>query len=211
MGRPALKNRALRVDGTGTRNCEKELRVGAMTTSFGKGLRSRKKADDSEVAPIADEANLWWTRRDFVQHAVITTRPLGVTTRPDPGRIPTVADDAVVDPALEGRLFSEVFSTESLFVTSQPSPRSSTADASASQPDRRTRHRIAVNHPLAAALVTLGLDRNASWPDVQHAYRALAKAAHPDHTHDNGEAMAAINAAYRALRDGRRYGVFDDE
>lgn len=178
-----------------------------MTTSFGKGLRSRKKADDGEVAPIADEANLWWTRRDFVQHAVINTRPLGVTTR----RPPIAHDDAVVDPALEGRSFSEVFSTESLFVASQPPPRPSTADVSASQPESRTRHRIAMNHPLAAALVTLGLGRDASWADVQHAYRALAKSAHPDHTHDNGEAMAAINAAYRALRDGRRYGVFDDE
>lgn len=186
-----------------------------MTTSFRKGLRNRKKADDGEVAPIADEANLWWTRRDFVQHAVISTRPLGATTRPNPGRIPIVRDDAVVDPALEGRSFSEVFSTESLFVASQPPPRppprSSTADVSASQPESRTRHRIAVNHPLAAALVTLGLDRDASWADVQHAYRALAKAAHPDHTYDNGQAMAALNAAYRALRDGRRYGVFDDE
>ncbi len=186
-----------------------------MATSFGKGLRNRKKAEDAEVAPIADEANLWWTRRDFVQHAVISTRPIGVTTRPIPGRIPIVHDDAVLDPALEGRSFSEVFSTESLFVTShtlpQPPPRSSTADVSASQPENRTGHRIAVNHPLVAALVTLGLDRDASWGDVQHAYRALAKAAHPDRTHDNGEAMAAINAAYRALRDGRRYGLFDDE
>lgn len=46
---------------------------------------------------------------------------------------------------------------------------------------------------------------------MQQAYRRLAKEAHPDRTGDDGEAMADLNAAYNALREARRYGVFGDD
>jgi curved DNA-binding protein CbpA len=45
---------------------------------------------------------------------------------------------------------------------------------------------------------------------VQQAYRARAKAAHPDRTGDDGEAMAELNATYASLRNGWRYGLFGD-
>lgn len=85
-----------------------------MTTVFGKGLRGRRKPEtEDEVAQIADEANLWWTRRDFVQNPVVRTR---TTPPPAPAPRPAAVEAApVVDPALSGRGFNEVFTTESLF------------------------------------------------------------------------------------------------
>ena len=190
-----------------------------MTTVFGKSVRGRRKAEVEEVASLADEANLWWTRRDFVQHAVVRTNKPEDIPHPKPAR-----DDPIVDPALDGHAFSEVFTTESLFVAENGTPRTAPR-----QPDLETpeplqevpippsprpaalRYRIPLNHPLTESLTTLGLDGNATWSDVQQAFRALAKTAHPDHTGDNGEAMASINAAHSALRDSRRYGFFGDD
>ena len=203
-----------------------------MTTVFGKAFRGRRKPDDGEVTQIADEANLWWTRRDFVQHAVVRTkRPTGTSQPAEPRPAADVAPD---DPTLDGRSFSEVFTTASLFdgdarARPRPTP-DATPDPTAAHHDGRTeapateaapraataagsrpRHRTPMNHPLTPALVALGLDGDATWADVQHAYRAKAKEAHPDHSGDDGEAMAEINVSYTALRDGRRYGLFGDD
>ncbi len=55
------------------------------------------------------------------------------------------------------------------------------------------------------AYATLGLEPSADPEAVTAAYRALAKRWHPDHAGDGAEAsrrMAAINAAYDALRHG---------
>ncbi len=190
-----------------------------MTTVFGKSVRGRRKADVEEVASLADEANLWWTRRDFVQHAVVrTNKPEDI---PRPKRTP---DEPNIDPALDGHAFSDVFTTESLFVTQSGTPQTAPRQPDLKAPEplsevpipptRRPpalRYRIPLNHPLTESLSALGLDGNATWSDVQHAYRAHAKTAHPDHTGDNGEAMASINAAHHALRDSRRYGFFGDD
>ena len=49
----------------------------------------------------------------------------------------------------------------------------------------------------------LGVSRGASAADVQAAYRRLARALHPDAPGGgDAEAMAAVNAAYAALRNG---------
>lgn len=209
-----------------------------MTTVFGKGLRGRRKPEtEDEVAQIADEANLWWTRRDFVQNPVVRTR---TTPPPAPAPRPAAVEAApVVDPALSGRGFNEVFTTESLFgrapataptgpaagptaatpatpaPPTAPAPHVDDAPTAAAPPPHaappRPRTRLPLNHPLFPALLRLGLDAEATWPDVQQAYRRLAKEAHPDRTGDDGEAMADLNAAYNALREARRYGVFGDD
>lgn len=208
-----------------------------MTTVFGKGLRGRRKPEvEEDVAQIADEANLWWTRRDFVQNPVVRTRSTPAATRP---AAPAPAAAPVVDPTLHGKAFSEVFTTESLFGRDAPprppaapgGPTTATApgpaptaaptdraaapaepapQAPADAASRRPR-RIPLNHPLFPALLRLGLDAEATWHDVQQSYRRLAKEAHPDRTGDNGEAMADLNAAYTALREARRYGMFGDD
>jgi hypothetical protein len=197
-----------------------------MTTVFGRGLRGRrpKPEVEDEVTQIADEANLWWTRRDFVQNPVVRTRT-APTARPTPPAPPAPAAP-VVDPTLRGQAFAQVFTTESLFgreTEAPPAPRPSPSAPPAPAPDThapptdasitapRPRTRVPLNHPLFPALVHLGLGADASWHDVQHAYRRLAKDAHPDHSGDDGEAMATLNAAYMALRDARRYGMFGDD
>jgi DnaJ domain len=203
-----------------------------MATVFGKGLRGRKKPEATdEVAQIADEANLWWTRRDFVQHAVVRNRRTPETD-PAPAVGRPAVDDPGRDPTPGGMSFSQVFTTESLFegdpaawqrpagaprdATTGAAPRASTPSVEPPPPAAApanpvARRRLAANHPLVGPLETLGLDTDASWIDVQHAYRARAKEAHPDRTGDSGTAMAELNAAYTALRDGRRYGIFGDD
>jgi hypothetical protein len=237
-----------------------------MTSVFGRGLRGRKKAAEAgeEVAQIANEANLWWTRRDFVQHAVVRTRrpaaAVGANTPADDltapaadapgwGPPPDTAGTPAAGPArggragtpptappgsreragpdpLAGRSFAEVFTTESLFAE-PPAPRAagratstSTVTATAPvtapaqpapEPPRARRRPLAANHPLVEPLEQLGLGREATWADIQLAYRTKAKLAHPDVTGDDGERMALLNAAYNALRDGRSYGLFDGD
>ena len=57
-----------------------------MPAKFGRGRRSRRKADEpDDTTSISDEANLWWTRRDFVQHAVVRTSSRPV--EPAPARL----------------------------------------------------------------------------------------------------------------------------
>lgn len=209
-----------------------------MTTVFGKGLRGRRKPEvEDDVAQIADEANLWWTRRDFVQNPVVRTRVAAPASSPGTTPPPRPAAEAapVVDPALAGRGFNEVFTTESLFGPAPaPADRPATAAADRMRAHRprpepaaapmaetaptapsgaaaRPRPRVPVNHPLFPALVRLGLAPEATWHDVQQAYRRLAKEAHPDRSGDGGEAMADLNAAYHALREARRYGIFGDD
>jgi hypothetical protein len=257
---------------------------------FGRGLRSRKKAAeaDTEVTRIADEANLWWTRRDFVQHAVVITRqpgsvdpakdaaacaggpvagapgwatPPGTGGHPGgaarsartdtPPSTPPASHERAADP-LAGRSFAEVFTTESLFAepsaprgpyapgaavnvpTGRPgsagaaagtaglpgrpgAPAGATSTAPRTAPTepapelpRLRRRPLAVNHPLIHALGHLDLGREATWADIQLAYRTKAKQAHPDVTGDDGQTMSLLNAAYTELRDGRSYGLFDD-
>jgi len=58
----------------------------------------------------------------------------------------------------------------------------------------------------------LGVSRDATPGDVQHAYRRAAQASHPDHLpSDPGAAdrFAALTTAYATLRDPRRRAAYD--
>jgi DnaJ domain len=58
-----------------------------------------------------------------------------------------------------------------------------------------------VKTPLEEALRVLGLSQNASFSRIRHAYRARAKALHPDRRGaESTEQMAALNRAYAYLR-----------
>jgi hypothetical protein len=173
-----------------------------MTPKLGRALRGRRKAADDETTSIADEANLWWTRRDFVQHAVVRTSS-GKDAPSIDGH--TTGDANPADRSTEGS-FAMMFPTTSLYEPATVSP-----PPASPPPPSPQRARVPQHHPLASALHCLGLDREASWADVQHAYRARAKEAHPDRTGDDGEAMAELNATYASLRNGWRYGLFGDD
>ena len=177
-----------------------------IASKFGKGRRGRPKADESnEQSSISDEANLWWTRDDFVKHAVVRSRthpppPLDAEADPRSGR----SRDA------PHRSFSKMFPTETLYEAAPaapvgPAPQFEPAEAASTRP------RLTPNHPLASALHCLGLDSEATWSDVQHAYRARAKETHPDCSGDDGLAMARLNATYESLRVGRRDGLFGED
>jgi hypothetical protein len=194
------------------------------------GRRNRRPADEkTETTTISDEASLWWTRGDFVKHAVIRQRSgTGGTTEERTRRTPSAAGSGPgrspsVDRPTDGddRPFAERFPTESLYAPGPGAPRRAATGTHASRPQPMheepapvvtapARPRIAANHPLAGALHSLGLDGEATWSDVQQAYRARAKDAHPDRSGDDGEAMAELNATYASLRNGWRYGLFGD-
>lgn len=177
-----------------------------MAAKFGRGRRSRRKADErDDTTSISDEANRWWTRGDFVQHAVVRTRshPTDPTVPTETVEHKAGVGDRAVD-GLDRRPFSELFTTASLYEPASTEPPECPKTASPRQP------LLAPNHPLASALHCLGLDGEATWPDVQQAYRARAKRAHPDRSGDDGEAMAELNATYALLRNGWRYGLFGD-
>jgi hypothetical protein len=58
----------------------------------------------------------------------------------------------------------------------------------------------------------LGVAPDATADEVRAAYRARARALHPDRAGDAGaQAMALLNDAYRALRDPERRRAYDDE
>lgn len=174
-----------------------------IASKFVRGLRGRSKTDEKNgPTSLSDEANLWWTQRDFVQHAVVPNRahPAPPLDAEAGTRHPGSAEPA-------DRSFSTMFPTESLY---QPAPAAAAApvDPAAAA---STRLRLTPSHPLASALYCFGLDREATWSDVQRAYRARAKEAHPDRSGDDGIAMANLNETYESLRLGRRYGLFGED
>ncbi|MGD9765957.1 MAG: DnaJ domain-containing protein [Candidatus Binatia bacterium] len=60
--------------------------------------------------------------------------------------------------------------------------------------------------------LVLGLTQDASPNMIRAAYRALAKAHHPDRIGpSDASAFSEINEAYRVLSDPRRRGTYDDE
>ncbi len=56
---------------------------------------------------------------------------------------------------------------------------------------------------------TLGLSPTASATEVRDAYRRRARQLHPDRGGSDATAMAAVNEAYRVLRDPGRRAVYD--